>query len=70
MGVDVGASLMSSAWGWHMRFTPVLSVLLPVIGLALLGARSVGRKWRTMREINLLRSLGKAPRRRVRAAKR
>ncbi|CAN5532902.1 hypothetical protein BH10PSE6_BH10PSE6_30320 [soil metagenome] len=53
-----------------MRFTPVLSVLLPVIGLTVLGARAVGRKWRTMREISLLRSLGKAPRRRPRPVKR
>jgi hypothetical protein len=53
-----------------MRLNPVLSVLLPVIGLTLLGARSMGRKWRTMREVSLLRSLGKAPWRKARLVKR
>ncbi|WP_428659255.1 hypothetical protein [Reyranella sp.] len=53
-----------------MRFTPVLSVLLPVIGFTLLGVRSMGRKWRTMREVTKLRSLGKVPRRRALKAKR
>jgi hypothetical protein len=53
-----------------MRLRPVLSVLLPVIGLTLLGARAMGRKWRTMREVSLLRSLGKATRRRALPVKR
>ncbi|HTE80950.1 MAG TPA: hypothetical protein VK634_09715 [Reyranella sp.] len=53
-----------------MRLSPVLSVLLPVIGFTLLEARAMGRKWRTMREVSLLRSLAKAPRRRAPKAKR
>ena len=53
-----------------MRLGPVLSVFLPVIGLTLLGARSIGRKWRTMREVSQLRSLAKVPRRRATKAKR
>ena len=53
-----------------MRLRPVLSVLLPVIGATLLGMRTVGRKWRTMREVSLLRSLGKSPRRRALPVKR
>jgi hypothetical protein len=53
-----------------MRLNPVLSILLPVIGLTMLGARAVGRKWRTMREVTLLRSLRKAPARRVRTVRR
>lgn len=53
-----------------MRFgSSVLSALLPVIGLTLMGARALGRKWRTMREVNQLRSLAKT-RRRMRAARR
>jgi hypothetical protein len=52
-----------------MRLKPALSVLLPMIGLTLLGLRTMGRKLRTMREVTLLRSLGKAPRRRARTLK-
>jgi len=53
-----------------MRLRPVLSVFLPVIGLTLLGARSIGRKWRTLREVSQLRSMAKVPRRRAPKAKR
>ena len=53
-----------------MRLRPVLSVLLPVIGVTLLGVRAMGRRWRTMREVSLLRSLGKGPRRRALPVKR
>ena len=50
---------------WQMRLGSVLSVFLPVIGLTLLGARSIGRKWRTLREVSQLRSMAKVPRRRA-----
>jgi hypothetical protein len=53
-----------------MRLRPILSILVPVIGLTMLGARAIGRKWRTMREVTQLRGLGKAPRRRLRSARR
>jgi len=42
-----------------------------MIGLTLLGARALGRRWRTIREVSLLRAMGKIPRRRrASAAKR
>ncbi len=53
-----------------MRLNPVLSVLLPKIGFSLLGVRAMGRKFRTMREVSLLRTLRKTPRPRALPVKR
>ncbi len=69
MPAQVGNIAGDALREWHMRLSSVLSVLLPVLGLTLLGFRTMGRRWRTMREVSQLRSLGR-PQRRASPAKR